>query len=101
MRECGVYHEANTKKGTGQRTIPLGSVHFIYRCLRGTNCLHHCAGNIVSKVHIGPLGMPAIYEDGGKRITTHSMLKQYLGCPKSAQYKYAERLKPRSVTRRE
>jgi hypothetical protein len=50
---------------------------------------------------IGPLGMPAIYEDGGKRITTHSMLKQYLSCPKSAQYKYAERLKQVSLTRRD
>ncbi|MET0416580.1 MAG: PD-(D/E)XK nuclease family protein [Actinoplanes sp.] len=55
----------------------------------------------MSKVQVGPLGLPAIYEDGGKRITTHSMLKQYLSCPKAAQYKYAERLKARSVTRRE
>lgn len=50
---------------------------------------------------VGPLGLPAIYEDGGKRITTHSMLKQYLTCPKSAQYKYAERLKARRLTSRE
>jgi hypothetical protein len=50
---------------------------------------------------VGPLGMPAIYEDEGKRITTHSMLKAYLACPKAAQYKYAERLKPRRVSARD
>lgn len=55
----------------------------------------------MSKVMIGPLGMPALYEDGGKRITTHSMLKQYLSCPKAAQYKYAERLKPKILTARD
>jgi hypothetical protein len=55
----------------------------------------------VSKVMVGPLGLPALYEDGGKRITTHSMLKQYLACPKSAQYKYAERLKQVKLTRRD
>lgn len=43
---------------------------------------------------------PALYLDGGKRITTHSMLKQMARCPKSVQYKYAERLKPRYVTQR-
>lgn len=53
------------------------------------------------KVKVGPLGLPAIYEDGGKRVTTHSMLKAYLACPKAGQYKYYERLKLRSVTRRE
>lgn len=47
------------------------------------------------------LGLPALYLDNGKRVTTHSMLKAYLGCPKNAQYKYAERLKPRLVTRRD
>lgn len=50
---------------------------------------------------IGPLGLPALYEDGGKRITTHSMLKTYLRCPKQAQYKYAERLKKRILTARD
>jgi PD-(D/E)XK nuclease superfamily protein len=45
--------------------------------------------------------MPALYEDGGKRVTTHSMLKTYLRCPKQAQYKYAERLKPRAATMRD
>jgi hypothetical protein len=55
----------------------------------------------MSKVMVGPLGLPAIYEQDGRRITTHSMLKQYLHCPKAAQYKYAERLKPRSLTRRD
>jgi len=53
------------------------------------------------KVLVGPLGLPAIYEDGGKRVTTHSMLKTYLSCPKQGQYKYAERLKPKSLTRRD
>lgn len=53
------------------------------------------------KVLAGPLGLPAIYEDDGRRVTTHSMLKQYLSCPKAAQYKYAERLKPRTVTSRD
>lgn len=55
----------------------------------------------MAKVTIGPLGLPAIYEDGGKRVTTHSMLKSYLSCPKAAQYKYAERLKPKVATRRD
>lgn len=50
---------------------------------------------------MGPLGLPAIYEDGGKRVTTHSMLKAYLSCPKQAQYKYAERLKSKVLTRRD
>lgn len=49
----------------------------------------------MAKVRIGPLGIPALYEQDGRRITTHSMLKTYLTCPKAAQYKYAERLKPR------
>lgn len=44
---------------------------------------------------------PALYLDGGKRITTHSMLKQMARCPKSVQYKYAERLKPKFITARE
>lgn len=55
----------------------------------------------MSIVRVGPLGLPALYEDGGKRITTHSMLKAYLRCPKQAQYKYAERLKQRSLTARD
>jgi PD-(D/E)XK nuclease superfamily protein len=55
----------------------------------------------MSKVLVGPLGLPAIYEDNGKRVTTHSMLKSYLKCPKQAQYKYAERLKAKSLTRRD
>ena len=50
---------------------------------------------------VGPLGLPALYVDGAKRVTTHSMLKTFLDCPKSGQYKYAERLKPRVVTRRD
>jgi PD-(D/E)XK nuclease superfamily len=55
----------------------------------------------MSVVKIGPLGIPALYEQDGKRITTHSMLKSFLSCPKSAQYKYAERLKTRRSTARE
>lgn len=55
----------------------------------------------MGKVGVGPLGLPAIYEDNGKRVTTHSMLKTYLQCPKQGQYKYYERLKPRAATRRE
>lgn len=55
----------------------------------------------MSKVLVGPLGLPAIYEDGGKRVTTHSMLKAYLSCPKQAQYKYAERLKAKRLTHRD
>lgn len=55
----------------------------------------------MKKARVGPLGLPALYEDGGKRVTTHSMLKAYLSCPKAAQYKYAERLKPRRLTSKE
>lgn len=44
---------------------------------------------------------PALYLDGGKRITTHSMIKTMLRCPKQSQYKYAERLKPRYATKRD
>lgn len=55
----------------------------------------------MSVVKLGPLGLPALYVDDGKRITTHSMLKQYLRCPKASQYKYAERLKPRMATVRD
>lgn len=37
--------------------------------------------------------------DGGKgaRITTHSMVKTMRRCPKQAQYKYVERLKPKRL----
>lgn len=55
----------------------------------------------MSVVKIGPLGIPALYEQDGRRITTHSMLKSFLSCPKSGQYKYAERLKPRVATARD
>jgi len=44
---------------------------------------------------------PALYIDDGRRITTHSMLKQMARCPKAMQYKYAERLKPRLLTMRD
>lgn len=50
---------------------------------------------------VGPLGLPALYEDDGRRVTTHSMLKAYLRCPKQTQYKYAERLKKRYLTKRD
>lgn len=55
----------------------------------------------MTKVMVGPLGLPAIYEDDGRRVTTHSMLKTYLACPKQAHYKYAERLKSKRLTRRD
>jgi len=44
---------------------------------------------------------PALYLDEGRRITTHSMLKQMMRCPKATQYKYAERLKPRFMSARD
>lgn len=44
---------------------------------------------------------PALYLDGGKRITTHSMITTMRRCPKQTQYKYAERLKPRFATMRD
>ena len=49
-------------------------------------------------VTITPLGL---YIDNGVPITTHSMLKTYLRCPKQAQYKYAERLKPKRISARQ
>lgn len=55
----------------------------------------------MSVVKVGPLGVPALYVQDGRRITTHSMLKSFLTCPKSAQYKYAERLKTRKATSRD
>jgi hypothetical protein len=60
-----------------------------------------CEGGGVSIVKVGPLGLPALYEQDGRRITTHSMLKSFLSCPKAAQYKYAERLKTRKATARD
>lgn len=41
--------------------------------------------------------MTALYltDDGKIPVSTHSMLKTFSRCPKQAQYKYAERLKPR------
>lgn len=44
---------------------------------------------------------PALYLDGGKRITTHSMLSAMRRCPNQARYKYAERLKVRFASRRD
>jgi hypothetical protein len=44
---------------------------------------------------------PALYLDGGKRITTHSMLSCMRRCPNQARYKYAMRLKIRFATKRD
>jgi len=44
---------------------------------------------------------PALYLDGGKRITTHSMISCMRRCPNQARYKYAERLKQRFATKRD
>jgi hypothetical protein len=55
----------------------------------------------MSITRVGPLGLPAIYEDDGRRVTTHSMLKTFLRCAKQGQYKYAERLKKRVATQRD
>lgn len=44
---------------------------------------------------------PALYLDGGKRITTHSMISTMRRCPMQARYKYAERLKVRFATKRD
>lgn len=37
--------------------------------------------------------------ESGKLISTHSMLKTFRRCPKQAEYKYVERLKPRILGR--
>lgn len=39
----------------------------------------------------------SLYTDAetGDRVTTHSMIKTFRRCPKQAQYKYVERLKPK------
>lgn len=44
---------------------------------------------------------PALYLDGGKRITTHSMLASMRRCANQTNYKYAERLKVRFATKRD
>jgi hypothetical protein len=44
---------------------------------------------------------PLYVDDAGNAITTHSMLKQFERCPKAADYKYAQRLKPRIITKDE
>ena len=48
--------------------------------------------------HDEPVGL---YIQDGKSITTHSMIKTMLRCPKQTQYKYAERLKKRVITVRD
>lgn len=40
-----------------------------------------------------------IVEETGQAVSTHSMIKTFRRCPKQAQYKYAERLKPRTLGR--
>lgn len=45
--------------------------------------------------------MTGLYIDNGQTITTHSMIKAMGRCPKQAQYKYYERLKPRLITKRD
>jgi hypothetical protein len=42
-----------------------------------------------------------LYVDDGKVVTTHSMIKAMLRCPKQTQYKYVERLKARYKTARD
>ena len=44
---------------------------------------------------------PALYLDGGKRITTHSMISSMRRCINQTNYKYAERLKVRFATQRD
>lgn len=50
----------------------------------------------VVQLHLTPL-----YVDDGRRIATHSMLQCFGQCPKKAQYKYAERLKPKVLTEKD
>lgn len=50
----------------------------------------------VVELHLTPL-----YVDDGRRIATHSMLQCFGQCPKRAQYKYAERLKKKTLTMRD
>jgi PD-(D/E)XK nuclease superfamily len=40
-------------------------------------------------------GLRALYEDEGRAIATHSMLKTFRRCPKQTEYKYQLRLKPK------
>lgn len=42
-------------------------------------------------------GLTALYEDDGRAIATHSMLKTFRRCPKQTEYKYFIRLKPKSL----
>src|SRR6478752_106344 len=42
--------------------------------------------------------MPPLYVDEGKSIVTHSLLKTMRRCPKQADYKYRQRLKPRRTS---
>jgi len=57
----------------------------------------------LSKVPPGGLaaGLRGLYSDPetGSPITTHSMLKTFRRCPKQADYKYYQRLKPRTVSK--
>lgn len=44
---------------------------------------------------------PGLYidPDSGSNVSTHSMIKTFRRCPKQAEYKYVERLKPRVLGR--
>lgn len=41
--------------------------------------------------------MPLYVTDDGTQVSTHSMLKTFRRCPKQADYKYVQRLKPRVI----
>lgn len=42
----------------------------------------------------------ALYTDeDGRRVSTHSMIKTFRRCPKQAQYKYIDRLKPKRLSK--
>lgn len=44
------------------------------------------------------MGDPVYTLDDGTPITTHSMIKTFRRCPKKAEYKYARRLKPKTIS---
>lgn len=48
-------------------------------------------GDVLGSIYSDP--------DTGQRITTHSMIKTFRRCPKQAEYKYVERLKPKVLGR--
>jgi hypothetical protein len=51
-------------------------------------------------VKAAPATLSSLYVDpaaGGARVSTHSMIKTFRRCPKQADYKYSQRLKPKEV----